>query len=65
MAEEEERLFSVNEAAERYGVSSRTLRRWIASRRLPAQKFGPKLLRIRKADLDEMLKPHGNHEATE
>lgn len=41
---------SIQAAAAHYGVSARTIRRWIAEGRLHAVRVGPKLLRV---DLDD------------
>ena len=38
-------------AADHYGVSQQTVRRWIASGKITAQRVGPRLIRI---DLDEI-----------
>jgi excisionase family DNA binding protein len=52
---------SARAAAERCGVSERTLRRWIASGRLPAKKDGGSF-RVAAVDL-EMLTEHRNSHA--
>ena len=43
---------TVAEAARRQAVSTKTIRRWISSGVLPAERVGPKLIRIKPADLD-------------
>lgn len=43
---------SLAEGAVRKGVSVKTVRRWITEGRLPAERLGPRLIRIRVADLD-------------
>ena len=53
------RYLSVAEAAEELGVSSKSIRRWIADGRLTARRAGPRLIRIAKADLDKMMSPVG------
>lgn len=45
---------SPQEAAAYVGTSSRTIRRWIASGRLPAKRFGPRTLRVHINDLDAL-----------
>lgn len=45
-------FYTVPEAADALGVSVSTIRRWIADRRLPAFRLGPKALRIRRQDVD-------------
>jgi len=46
---------SVGEAAARVGVSTKTVRRWIASGQLAGYRIGPRLLRIDPDDVDRML----------
>ncbi|MEB3023925.1 excisionase family DNA-binding protein [[Mycobacterium] crassicus] len=43
---------SIAEAAEHFGVSGMTVRRWIAAGRLSAHRVGPRLIRL---DRDELL----------
>lgn len=45
---------SVDLAGERVGVSGRTVRRWIAAGYLKGYRIGPKLLRVKVAELDAM-----------
>jgi len=47
---------SVGEAAARVGVSTKTVRRWIASGQLAGYRMGPRLLRVDPDDLDRMLR---------
>ncbi|OZB84379.1 helix-turn-helix domain-containing protein [Microbacterium sp. 13-71-7] len=47
-------LIDVAEAAGILGVSTRSVRRYIAEGYLPARRFGPKLIRIRRSDLEVM-----------
>lgn len=47
-----EALVSLAVGAERKGVSVKTVRRWITEGRLPAERLGPRLIRIKVADLD-------------
>ena len=44
------RLYAVDDVAEQLGVSSKTVRRWIAAGELPVHHFG-RQLRISEADL--------------
>lgn len=46
------RDLSIAEAAHRKNVSAKTIRRWIADGRLPAERVGPRLIRIHPEDLD-------------
>lgn len=46
---------SVGDAATRVGVSTKTLRRWIASGQLAGYRMGPRLLRVDPDDVDRML----------
>ena len=58
-----QRYESLSQAAERTGISSRTLRRRIAAGELPAFSTGRRILRVRPEDVDEMLRPRylGRH----
>ncbi len=57
MAQSHQDFYTVPEAAEALGVSVSTIRRWIADRRLPAFRLGPKALRIRKQDVETASRP--------
>lgn len=46
---------SLSAAAERTGVSTRTLRRWISCGRLRAYRLGPRLVRVTPTDVDDLL----------
>ena len=46
---------SLADAAERTGLSIRTLRRRIAAGRLPAYRSGPRVLRVDPADVDRLM----------
>lgn len=48
---------SLQPAAALYGVSVDTLRRRIAAGRLPASRFGERLIRVRSEDLDRLFRP--------
>ena len=48
---------SLQEAAAIYGISVDTLRRRIATGRLPASRFGARIIRVRIADLDQLYRP--------
>src|SRR5665647_2627647 len=47
---------SIGDAAGRLGVSTKTVRRWIASGQLAGYRVGPRLLRVDPDDLDRMLR---------
>ena len=46
----EQRLLTISQVADRWQVSERTVRRWIADGLLPAVRFG-RLVRLRDADV--------------
>jgi len=46
---------SVADAAARVGVSTKTVRRWIASGQLAGYRIGPRLLRVDPDEFDRML----------
>jgi excisionase family DNA binding protein len=48
---------SLQEAATICGISVDTLRRRISTGRLPASRFGAKLIRVRITDLEELSRP--------
>lgn len=48
---------SITDAAEYLGVSEMTIRRRISDGSLPAERMGPKLLRVKWSDLDALLQP--------
>jgi len=47
---------SVSEAAARVGVSTKTVRRWIASGQPAGYRVGPRILRVDPNDVDKMLR---------
>lgn len=51
------RIASINDAAEYAGVSTRTIRRYIASGRLTGYRIGPRLIKINLAEVDALLSP--------
>ncbi len=53
--ESRHRLESIANAAEYFGVSTKTIRRWIASGLLTGYRAGPKLIRVDLNELDAML----------
>lgn len=50
-------FLSIAEAAEYFGVTTRTIHRYIKDGRLPASRLGPRFIRIKVADLDALLSP--------
>lgn len=48
---------SVDKAAESLSVSTKTIRNWIKTGKLPAYETGPKLIRINVLDLRAFCKP--------
>lgn len=57
MNHEDDDLLSVAEAATRLSVSQLTVRRWIAAGTLPAVRYGSRIIRVRRADLDALARP--------
>lgn len=47
---------TVAEAAREAKVSEKTIRRWYRAGRLPVDRLGPRLVRVRRADLLQMSK---------
>lgn len=50
------RKITLNEASERSGLSTKTLRRWIASGRLRAYRVGTRAIRVDPADVDDLFR---------
>jgi len=50
-------LLTVTEAAERLRVTTRFIRMLIAEGRLPALRLGRRLIRLRRDDVDDLLRP--------
>lgn len=55
--EGERRWATLAQAAVHTGVSTKTMRRWVATGVVLAYRAGPKLVRIDLAELDAMLEP--------
>ena len=49
--------YTVPEAARFLDVSPSTVWRWIQAQKLPAYRVGPKNIRIRKGDLETLIRP--------
>ncbi|MDJ1372067.1 helix-turn-helix domain-containing protein [Gulosibacter molinativorax] len=50
-------LLTIEQAADFLQVSTKTIRRWIATGDLPARRFGGRAIRIRRADIEAMGEP--------
>lgn len=48
---------TTTEAADYLGLTSKTIRRYIASGKLPARRIGVRVVRVRRDDLDGLLSP--------
>jgi excisionase family DNA binding protein len=57
VVEPSDELISVAEAAKILQVSVPTVKRWLRDGRLPAYHLGPRYVRIRRADLQRVLRP--------
>lgn len=51
------RLESIENAADYIGVSTKTVRRYIAAGRVTGYRTGPRLIRVDLNELDAMLRP--------
>ena len=51
------RLESLTNAAEQYGVTTKTLRRWISAGRITGYRFGPRMIRVDLDEIDALLRP--------
>lgn len=59
MTTPDRRYYTVAGAATLLQVSPSTIWRWIAAGRLPAQRLGPKTIRIVREDIDALRQPAG------
>ena len=50
---------SVAQTAEYLGVTTRTVQQMIADGRLRAYRLGPRIVRLRRNDIDAALQPYG------
>ena len=56
-ATSERDYYTVPQAAKLLDVSAATVWRWIATEKLAAYRVGPRVIRIRKQDLETVIKP--------
>jgi excisionase family DNA binding protein len=59
-APQRRRYETLQSAAERLAVDTRTVRRWIAAGRLNAYRTGPRLIRLNVEEVDALLTPVSN-----
>ena len=62
MVQLENELLTVAEAAALLKVTRHTIYRWIAEGRLPAARYSPRVLRVRREDLGHVNKMSGKHD---
>lgn len=48
---------SIPDAADRYGVHSTTVRRWISDGRITGYRFGPRMIRVDLDEIDALFRP--------
>lgn len=53
----ERRLLSINQAAEFYGCSTKTIRRMVSRGQLQAVRVGSSMIRIDAAEIEAQLRP--------
>lgn len=58
------RFYTIPEAARLLEVSPATLWRWIATRRLPAYRVGPRRIRVKREDLVALVRPIEGRDVT-
>ena len=51
----EDPWLTVQQVSKELGVHEATVRKWIATKRLPASRPGPRRLRVRRSDVDRLL----------
>jgi excisionase family DNA binding protein len=54
---------TVSSLATKYGCHPNTIRNWIHTGKLTATRFGPRMIRVRESDLQDLLKPYENGQA--
>ena len=54
---DEPQWVTVQEAAETYGLSTKTIRRYITQGLIEANRFGPRLIRVNLTSLSKLGKP--------
>ena len=54
----EKELLSVSEICEAYGLHPNTVRSYYRSGQLPAVNLGPRMIRIRRSDIEQLLTPY-------
>lgn len=52
-------MISITETAEFLGVSTKTVRRYIADGKLSAVRMGPRLIRVDKSSIQALMRPIG------
>ncbi|CAA79412.1 helix-turn-helix domain-containing protein [Fromanvirus L5] len=50
---------SIQETADYLGVSTKTVRNYIADGRLKAVRLGPRLIRVERESVEELMRPIG------
>ncbi len=53
----------MNALAKKYNCHPNTLRNWMQSGKLPATRFGDRMIRVRESDLQALLQPYENGQA--
>lgn len=51
------RLVTIPQAAEEYGVCTKTIRRYISAGRITGYRFGPRMIRVDLEEIDATLRP--------
>ncbi len=54
----EKELLTVSEISEQYGLHPNTIRGYYRSGQLPAVTLGPRMIRIRRSDIEHLLTPY-------
>jgi len=63
-AQQEREFLTIRQAARRYGVSIRTLSRWLADGRLPKIALSKRLIRLDRQQCDEAIRRFTIQEVT-
>jgi excisionase family DNA binding protein len=65
MVQLDDELLTVAEAAKLLKVTRHTIYRWVAEGRLPAVRYSPRVLRLRREDLARLTEHDGENRAKE
>ncbi len=57
VSKSQRRLVSIPQAADEYGVCTKTIRRYISAGRITGYRFGPRMIRVDLDEIESTLRP--------